>query len=59
MAGSDERRTRGGGVPRWLPRCADTGPLSGGYGMRQDIPPDLIQDIRRIPNPFTGYPTRW
>jgi len=27
--------------------------------MRQDIPPDLIQDIRRIPNPFTGYPTRW
>ena len=35
----------------------DTVALSGGYGMRQDIPPDLIQDIRRIPSPFTGHPT--
>src|ERR1051326_4747479 len=36
---------------------ADTIALSGGYGMRQDIPPDLIQDLRRIPSPFTGHLT--
>jgi len=39
--------------------AVDAVALSGGYGMRQDIPPDLIQDIRRIPNVFTGYPTSW
>lgn len=33
--------------------------LSGGYGTRQDIPPDLVQDIRRIPVGFTGYQTSW
>lgn len=33
--------------------------LSGGYGTRQDIPPDLIQDIRRIPSAFAGYRTEW
>ncbi len=38
---------------------ADTIALSGGYGMRQDIPPDLIQDIRRIPSPFTTHPRTW
>jgi alkanesulfonate monooxygenase SsuD/methylene tetrahydromethanopterin reductase-like flavin-dependent oxidoreductase (luciferase family) len=32
---------------------------SGGYGVRQDVPPDLIQDIRRIPSAFTGYQTAW
>ena len=25
----------------------------------QDIPPDLLQDIRRIATPFTGYRTAW
>ena len=29
--------------------------LSGGYGIRQDIPPDLIQDLQRIPTRFTGF----
>ena len=38
---------------------ADTVALSGGYGMRQDIPPDLIQDIRRIPSVFAGHSTEW
>lgn len=33
--------------------------LSGGYGTRQDVPPDLVQDIRRIPTSFTGYRTAW
>jgi hypothetical protein len=32
---------------------------SGGYGMRQEIPPDLVQDLRRIPGSFTGYRTSW
>jgi hypothetical protein len=38
---------------------ADAVALSGGYGVRQDIPPDLIQDIRRIPSPFTEFATGW
>jgi len=50
IAGEIERRFGG---------AVDTVALSGGYGMRQHIPPDLIQDIRRIPSPFTGYPTTW
>jgi probable F420-dependent oxidoreductase len=32
---------------------------SGGYGMRQILPPELIQDVRRIPSAFTGFQTRW
>ena len=32
---------------------------SGGYGMRQEISRDLIQDIRRIPSAFAGYRTGW
>ena len=38
---------------------ADTIALSGGYGLRQDIPSDLIQDLRRIPSPFTRHLTAW
>jgi hypothetical protein len=38
---------------------ADTIALSGGYGVRQDLPPDLIQDLRRIPSPFVGHPRVW
>ena len=37
----------------------DTVSLSGGYGMRQEIPPDVIQDIRRIPGTFTTHPRGW
>ena len=50
LAGEIERRF--GGV-------SDSVGLSGGYGTRQDIPPDLVQDIRRIPSVFSGYPTSW
>ena len=27
--------------------------------MRPDIPPDVIQDIRRLPTAFKGYDTAW
>jgi len=50
LAGEIERRF--GGV-------SDAITLSGGYGVRQDIPPELIQDIRHIPSAFTGYHTTW
>ena len=33
--------------------------LSGGYGVHQNIPPDLIEDIRRIPCAFSGFQTAW
>jgi probable F420-dependent oxidoreductase len=46
-------------IERRFGGAADAGALSGGYGVRQDIPPDLIQDIRRIPSPFTEFATRW
>lgn len=46
-------------IERRFGGAADTVALSGGYGMRQDIPPDLIQDIRRITSPFTGHQTTW
>jgi probable F420-dependent oxidoreductase len=45
-----ERRFGGG---------ADAVALSGGYGVKQEIPPDLIQDLRRIPSAFAGYRTEW
>jgi alkanesulfonate monooxygenase SsuD/methylene tetrahydromethanopterin reductase-like flavin-dependent oxidoreductase (luciferase family) len=32
---------------------------SGGYGVHQDLPPDLIQDVKRIPSAFTGHPRGW
>ncbi|HEV8437514.1 MAG TPA: TIGR03617 family F420-dependent LLM class oxidoreductase [Methylomirabilota bacterium] len=46
-------------IERRFGGVADTITLSGGYGMRQDIPPELIQDIRRIPAVFRGYQARW
>jgi probable F420-dependent oxidoreductase len=39
--------------------AVDTVTLSGGYGVRQEIPADLVQDIRRIPSVFTGHQTHW
>ena len=39
--------------------AADTVALSGGYGVQQDIPPDLVQDLQRIPTAFTGFATGW
>jgi probable F420-dependent oxidoreductase len=38
---------------------ADTVALSGGYGVRQHIPPELIQDLQRIPAAFSGFPAGW
>lgn len=32
---------------------------SGGYGVLQDLPPDLVQDLRRIPSVFAGHRTSW
>ena len=51
-AGYDGLVTSFGGV-------ADTVALSGGYGTHQDIPPDLVQDIRRLPSVFAGYRRDW
>jgi probable F420-dependent oxidoreductase len=39
--------------------AVDTVSLSGGYGTHQDVPPDVIQDIQRIPGAFTAHPTGW
>jgi hypothetical protein len=39
--------------------AADTIALSGGYGIRQDIPPDLVEDLQRIPSAFTGFAASW
>src|SRR5262249_38231397 len=36
---------------------SDTVALSGGYGVRQEIPPDLVADIQRIPSVFAGFRT--
>jgi len=38
---------------------SDAVTLSGGYGVRQDIPPDLVRDLRRIPSAFTGFAAGW
>jgi len=46
-------------IERRFGGVADAVALSGGYGVRQEIPPDLVQDIRRIPSVFAGYRTAW
>ncbi len=46
-------------IARRFGGVSDAVGLSGGYGVRQHVPPDLIQDIRRIPSVFTGYQTSW
>ena len=46
-------------VERRFGGVADTVSPSGGYGTRQDLPPDLIQDLRRIPSAFAGFRTTW
>jgi probable F420-dependent oxidoreductase len=38
---------------------SDSVSLSGGYGVRQDVPPEVIQDIHRIKSAFTGYRPAW
>ena len=39
--------------------AADAVAISGGYGMHQDVPPDVVRDIQRIPSVFAGYQTAW
>jgi len=46
-------------IERRFGGVSDSVALSGGYGTRQDIPPELVQDIRRIPSAFSGYRTGW
>jgi len=46
-------------IERRYAGITDAVTLSGGYGVHQDIPPDLIQDIRRIPTGFRGFQTAW
>jgi hypothetical protein len=48
-----------GAIARRFGGAVDALTLSGGYGMRQDLPPDLIRDIQRIPGVFTGHAARW
>ena len=46
-------------IERRFAGVTDALTLSGGYGVHQHIPADLIQDIRRIPSAFTGFETSW
>jgi probable F420-dependent oxidoreductase len=46
-------------IERRFGGVSDSVGLSGGYGVRQQIPPDLIQDIQRIPSAFSGYRSSW
>ena len=46
-------------IERRFAGITDAVTLSGGYGVHQDIPPDLVQDIRRIPGAFRGFQTAW
>jgi probable F420-dependent oxidoreductase len=46
-------------IERRFGGVADTVAPSGGYGVRQDLPPDLVQDLRRIPSVFAGHRTSW
>jgi probable F420-dependent oxidoreductase len=48
-----------GEIARRFGGVSDAVGLSGGYGVRQHVPPDLIQDIRQIPSVFSGYHTTW
>ena len=42
-------------IERRFGGVSDSVGLSGGYVTRQDIPPDLVQDIRRSPSVCSGY----
>jgi len=52
-------RQLAGAIAERFGGVTDSVTLSGGYGVRQAIPPDLVQDIRRIPSAFVGFDTRW
>jgi hypothetical protein len=46
-------------IERRFGGITDAVTLSGGYGVHQDIQPDLIQDIRRIPSASSSFATVW
>lgn len=50
IAGAIERRFGG---------AVDTVTLSGGYGVRQELPPDAIRTVQAIPAAFVDYRTGW
>jgi probable F420-dependent oxidoreductase len=39
--------------------AADAVAISGGYGMHQDVPPDVVRGIQQIPSAFAGYRAPW
>jgi probable F420-dependent oxidoreductase len=46
-------------IERRFGGVVDTVTLSGGYGLRQEIPPGVVRDVQRIPAAFTGHPRGW
>jgi probable F420-dependent oxidoreductase len=46
-------------IERRFGGVSDTIAPSGGYGIRQDLPPDVIHEVRGIPSPFTEHPRGW
>jgi hypothetical protein len=40
-------------------RAAEAVAISGGYGVRQDVPSAVVEEIHRIPSVFAGYRTAW
>jgi probable F420-dependent oxidoreductase len=39
--------------------AADAVSISGGYGVHQEVPAEVIQDLKRIPSPFTQHLGTW
>jgi hypothetical protein len=48
-----------GEIARRFGGAADAVAISGGYGVLQDVPAGVIEEIRRIPSVFAGYQTSW
>ncbi len=46
-------------IERRFGGAVDTVTLSGGYGVRQDLPPEAIREVQAIPTAFTGFQTSW
>jgi probable F420-dependent oxidoreductase len=38
---------------------SDAVAVSGGYGVHQDVPADIVQEIRKISSPFQGHASGW
>ncbi len=46
-------------VERHFGGVADAVAISGGYGVRQEVPPGLVQDLQRIRAAHTGHAPGW